>query len=172
MKPGSTQPGGSKRATILASRRIFVTALIVLLGACASGPPRRVSEPAASIQQLSVRADGSWLVDLRIENFSSVPMRFDAVSLAVTLGSEAAGTLQGQPALTIGPESADVVSLALTPASAARIAIAGALADNRGIAYGLDGTITAAPTDGKTRAYDFKRNSALSPVPGLPGALR
>lgn len=62
-----------------------MTAAVVLLSACASGPPRRVSEPAASIQQLSVRADGSWLVDLRIENFSSVPMRFDAVSLAVTV---------------------------------------------------------------------------------------
>lgn len=172
MKPGGTQRGGSRRATILASRRIFITAVIVLLGACASGPPRRVSEPAASIQQLSVRADGSWLVDLRIENFSSVPMRFDAVSLAVTVGGETAGTLQGQPALTIGPESADVASLALAPASAARIAIAGALADNRGLAYGLDGTITATPTEGKTRAYDFKRSSALSPVPGLPGVLR
>ena len=164
--------GGSKRATILAACRIFMTAVVVLLSACASGPPRRVSEPAASIQQLSVRADGNWLVDLRVENFSNVPMRFDAVSLAVTLGGEAAGTLQGQPALTIGPESADVVSLALTPAAAARIAIAGTLADNRGIAYGLDGTITAAPTDGKARVYDFKRNSALSPVPGLPGVLR
>jgi hypothetical protein len=166
------KPDGLKRAAILAACRILISACVLLLAACASGPPRRVSEPAASIQQLSVRADGSWLVDLRIENFSSIPMRFDAVALATTLGGESAGTLQGQPALTIGPESADVVSLALTPSSAARIAIADALAGNRGIAYGLDGTITAAPTDGKTRAYDFKRNSALSPVPGLPGVLR
>ena len=32
--------------------------LLALLAACSSGPPRRVSEPAASIQQLSVRAVG------------------------------------------------------------------------------------------------------------------
>lgn len=167
MKRDGTKPDAARRAAILAA---WMCAL--LLSACSSGPVRRVSEPAASIQQLSVRADGSWSVDLRIENFSSIPMRFDAVGLAMTVGGEAAGTLQGQPALTIGPESADIATLTLTPSSAARIAIAGALADNRGVAYTLNGTITAAPDDGKVRSYDFKRNSALSPVPGLPGVLR
>jgi len=152
---------------------VFAASLgALLLTACASGPVRRVSEPAASIQQLSVRADGSWSVDLRIENFSSIPMRFDTVGLAITVGGEAAGTLHGQPALTIGPESADVATLMLTPASGARIAIADALAGNRGVAYTLKGTIDAAPGDGKARQYDLKRNSALSPVPGLPGVLR
>ena len=39
-------------------------AVCLLLAACASGPSRRVSEPAANIQQLTVRADGSWSLDL------------------------------------------------------------------------------------------------------------
>ena len=58
----------------------------LLLAACGSGPvARRVSEPAVNIQQLTVRADGGWSVDLRIDNFSNVPMRFDGVSLAMTV---------------------------------------------------------------------------------------
>ena len=144
------------------------------LGACGGGGPvRRVSEPAASIQQLTVRADGSWSVDLRINNYSTVPMRFDAVSLAVTVGGEAAGTLQGNPAITVGPESADVATLSMSPAAGARVRIADALAARRGVDYALHGTLTAAPTDGgNARAYDIDRSSALNPVPGLPGVLR
>lgn len=146
--------------------------LCLLLAACASGPVRRVSEPAASVQQLTVRADGSWSVELRLNNFSSIPMRFDAVELPLSVGGEAAGTLQGRPAISIGPESADVVTLALAPASGARIAIADALASGRGIAYAFDGTLDAAAENGKARSYRVKRNSVLSPVPGLPGVLR
>lgn len=146
--------------------------LCLLLPACAGGPVRRVSEPAASLQQLTVRADGSWSVELRLNNFSSVPMRFDAVSLPLSVGGEPAGTLQGRPAISIGPESADVVTLTLAPASGARIAIADALASGRGIAYAFEGTLDAAPENRNARSYRVKRTSMLSPVPGLPGVLR
>lgn len=146
---------------------------LLWLGACnSSGPVRRVSEPAASIQQLSVRADGSWSVDLRIDNFSSVPMRFDGISLAVSVGDQPAGTLQGQPALSIGPETADVATLALVPAAGAKILIADALAAGRSIDYHLQGSLTAAPQDAGARTFRIKRDNALSPVPGLPGVLR
>ena len=151
----------------------FAAVVALLLASCASGPPRRVSEPAASIQQLTVNANGSWSVDVRIENFSSVPMRFDAISLPLTIGGESAGTLQGSAGISIGPESADVVSLAHTPTSPARIALADALAGNRGIAYSFEGTLQATPEDGRSRTYDeIKRSSSLSPVPGLAGVLR
>jgi len=47
--------------------------LVAALSACGGGGPvKRVSEPAAGIQQLTVRADGSWSVDLRLDNYSSV----------------------------------------------------------------------------------------------------
>ena len=146
----------------------------IALAACgSSGPVRRVSEPAASIQQLTVRADGSWSVDLRINNYSTVPMRFDAVTLAVTLGGESAGTLQGSPGVTVGPESADVATLSMAPSGGARVRIADALASKRSIDYVLQGTLSAAATDGGgARSYDIDRSSALSPVPGLPGVLR
>ena len=144
----------------------------LLLAACASGPVRRVSEPAASIQQFTVRANGSWSVDLRIENFSTVPMRFDAISLPLTLAGQPAGTLQGNAGFSIGPESADVVTLSHAPDAASKIAMADALAGNRSIAYGFEGTLQATPEEGKRRSYKVKRNSSLSPVPGLPGVLR
>jgi hypothetical protein len=131
-----------------------------------------VSEPAANIQQLTVRADGSWMIDLRIDNFSSVPMRFDAVALELGVGGEQAGTLRGTPALTIGPEAADVASLTLTPTPAAKIVVADALARGRNLDYTLEGTLTAAPEDGRAREYDIDRKNALGPVPGLTGVLR
>lgn len=156
-------------------KRLAMAAVMLplLLGACSSGGPvRRVSEPAANIQQLSVRADGSWSVDLRIDNFSSVPMRFDSISLVMTISGEQAGTLQGQPALSIGPETADVATLALVPAAGAKIAIADALARGRSINYHLQGDLVATPENGGARTWQVKRDNALSPVPGLPGVLR
>ena len=156
-------------------RRIPVLALAAaaLLAACTSGPPRRVSEPAASIQQLTVQADGRWSVDLRLQNYSSIPMRFDAVALEVSVGGKAAGTLRHRPALEIGPESADVVEVAMEPGAEARMLLADALAAGRGVDYALEGDIEAAPADkGAARTYTVKRRSALSPAPGLPGVLR
>jgi hypothetical protein len=156
-------------------KRLAMVALMLplLIGACgSSGPVRRVSEPSANIQQLSVRADGSWSVDLRIDNFSSVPMRFDGISLAMTIAGEQAGTLQGRPALSIGPETADVATLALVPTTGAKIAIADALARGRSIDYHLQGSLVAAPENGGARTYQVKRDNALSPVPGLAGVLR
>ena len=145
---------------------------LFLVAACAGGPVRRVSEPAAAIQQLTVQADGHWTVALRIDNFSSIPMRFDAVELVLTVDGVAAGTLRGNAAITIGPESADVASLPFSPSADARLRIADALAARRSVAYALAGRIDAAPEDGRLRSFDIERESAMTPVPGLPGVLR
>jgi len=144
----------------------------LLLAACTSGPVRRVSEPSARLQQLSVRADGSWSAEVRIENFSSIPMRFDSLDLTLQFGDELAGHLLARPAISIGPESADVVIIDLKPAAAAKFAVADALAGGRSIAYSLEGHIDATPEEAKQRSFDIKRTSALSPAPGLPGVLR
>ena len=152
---------------------VFVTLLVATcVVACASGPVRRVSEPAAGIQQLTVGADGGWTVALRLDNFSSIPMRFDAVDLAVTVDGVAAGTLRGNAGITIGPESADVATLPFAPSADARLRIADALAARRSIAYTLAGRVDATPEDGGTRSFEVDRDSALTPVPGLPGVLR
>ena len=150
-----------------------IAAIALLLAGCSSGGPvRRVSEPAASIQQLTVRVDGRWDVQLRLDNFSSVQMRFSATDIRIAFDNGAAGSLQAQPQISIGPESADVVNATITPTSEGRARIATALADGRTLNYSLSGTVDAAPEDGKSRTYKIKRDSALTPVPGLPGVLR
>lgn len=145
---------------------------LLVLAACAGGPVRRVSEPAAAIQQLTVHADGNWTVALRIDNFSSIPMRFDAVELVLTVDGAAAGTVRGNAGITIGPESADVASLPFSPSAGARLRIADALAARRSVAYTLAGRLDAVPEDGGMRSFDIDRESAMTPVPGLPGVLR
>ena len=154
------------------ARFALLLTLAALLSACASSGGRRISEPAASLQQLTVDAAGNWSVQLRLQNYSSVPMRFESVDLALVLGGVAAGNLVAQPALDIGPESADVLTLQLVPAPAARLQVADALASGRSIAYSLDGDVAARPEAGGSRQFRIQRNSALSPAPGLPGVLR
>lgn len=146
--------------------------LALLLTACGSGPVKRVSEPAASIQQLTVGNDGNWEVDLRLRNYSSMPMRFDSISLAVKVGDEAAGTLSATPGLSIGPESADVIKVRLQPASAARLVVADALAGSSTLFYELEGSVSATPEDKKQRSFDIKSRNSLNQAPGLPGVLR
>ncbi|QIL20103.1 hypothetical protein [Thermomonas sp. HDW16] len=150
----------------------WIGALLLLLAGCSSGPVRRISEPAASIQQLTVRADGNWDVQVRLNNFSSVPMRFTATNIQVAFDNGAAATLQAQPQIAIGPESADVFTTTTVPLPEGRARIATTLADGRSLNYTLGGTVDAGPEDGKSRSYKIKLSSALTPVPGLPGVLR
>lgn len=160
----------------MSRRTSCIAALLALvactLGACGSGPVRRISEPAASIQQLTVRADGQWDVQLRLDNFSSVPMRFTTTNIQVAFDNGAAGSVQTQPDISIGPESADVVNATVSPTADGRARIATALADGRSLNYTLGGNVDAAPQDAKVRTYKIKRESALTPVPGLAGVLR
>ena len=153
-------------------RWIGLALAALVLAGCASGPVRRVSEPSARVQQLTVRADGGWSTELRIENFSSVPMRFDALNLALSIGDNVAGTLSARPGVSIGPESADVVTVTLTPQAAAKLAVADALAGGRSVNYTLKGSLDATPDEGRRRSFEIERTSALSPAPGLPGVLR
>lgn len=152
----------------------WVAAFLILavLAACSSGPVRRVSPPTASIQQLTVNADGTWSVDLRLQNYSSIPMRFDNLQLVLQMGDQAAGTLQASPQISIGPESADVITLPHQPSLEARMVVADALASRRPINYSLEGSVGATPEDAKLRSFDIKARNTLNPVPGLDGVLR
>ncbi len=158
-------------------KHLPIAALLVLaavLTACTTGGPvRRVSEPAASIQQLSVDAQGNWSLDLRVQNYSSIAMRFETIALELAVNGTAAGTLRANPALEVSRESADQVRIELVPSAEARLLLADALAAGRGVGYRLEGTLGAAPTDrGSARDYRITRDGTLSPMPGLPGVLR
>lgn len=133
---------------------------------------KRVSEPAASVQELTVRADGSWTIALRLQNFSSMPMTFDNVALQLKVSDEDAGQLQLKPALSIGGVSADVVNVDIKPSSGARLVMADALAGKRTLGYSLKGTVSATPQEKKQRTFEIESRSTLNQAPGLPGVLR
>ena len=150
-----------------------LVAFAAVLTACSTGPVRRVSEPAASIQQLTVDAQGNWSVDVRVQNYSSIAMRFDAIALELAVNGTIAGTLRASPTLEVSRESADRVAIELVPSAEAKLLLADALAAGRGVGYRLEGTLTAAPADrGGARDYRITRDGTLSPMPGLPGVLR
>lgn len=154
-------------------RLVLLAATGLLFAGCGSnGPVRRISQPAASIQQISVRADGRWDVQLRLNNYSSIPMRFTGASLDIAFDNGAAAHLEAQPNLDIGPESADVTTTTLTPTPAGMARIATALADGHGLSYTLEGSVQATPDGGSGKTWKVKASSALTPVPGLPGTLR
>lgn len=156
----------------IATALLLILSLTLLAACGSSGPVRRISEPTASIQQLEVRADGSWSLELRLQNYSSVPMRFDRVDATLAIAGQDAFGVQATPAITIGPESADVVTVALVPPAGAKIAIADALARGARVSYHLGGNLTTTPDKGSARTWKLDRDNALSPVPGLAGVLR
>lgn len=157
-------------------KHLAIAALVAFaaaLTACSTGPVRRVSEPAASIQQLTVDVQGNWSVDVRVQNYSSIAMRFDAIALELTVNGTPAGTLRASPALEVSRESADRIAIEIAPSAEAKLLLANTLAAGRGVSYRLEGTLTAAPTDrGGARDYRITRDGTLSPMPGLPGVLR
>ena len=154
-------------------RTLLVMCFIVLLSACASTGGARVSEPDASLQQVQVDARGQWQVTVRLQNYSSIGMRFDRIALVARFSDAAQVNLTAAPAITVPAESADVIQLQLTPDAQTKLFIADALVNGRSVSYTLGGTLTAAPGETSARTYtlDSKHNQ-LSPVPGLPGTLR
>jgi hypothetical protein len=155
-------------------RRLLILLLscLVMLAACNRGNIKRVSAPAASLQQVSVASDGRWKVELRLQNYSTMSMVYDTIDLQVTVEGQPAGTLASKPAFSIGPSFADVVTLDLAPTPAARMAVANALAGNGMLVYTLKGKIAVTPLDEKPRSFDVDMHSTLSPAPGLTGVLR
>lgn len=170
---GRTAPGTVHFPGAFPFPKAWLAALaLALLAGCAGGPVKRVSEPAVAIQELEVRADGTWRLALRLQNFSSVPMRFERAALQVEVDGIDAGRLTAAPDIDIGPESADNAMVEFAPNAQARIAVATALAEGRPLPYVLDGDIAATAREGRSREYTVRRRSVLNPVPGLPGVLR
>ena len=121
------------------------------------------------VETIAVQDDGQWRVSVRLQNFSSVPTEFEDVDAQLEIGGQPAGTLKLQPALTVGPESADVAVVVIAPQAGAKTAVAAALAAGRSVRYRVSGQIRTREPRG---SYKFEYDSALNPAPGLPGVLR
>ena len=151
------------------ARTVLAIAFLATLAGCASGPKKIINPPKASIQELAVQPDGSWRLTLRLQNFSNVSTAFAQLDAKLYVGGQDAGTLAVRPAITVGPESADVVSATLTPALGAKLVVASALASRRSATYTLTGSIRTSEPKG---SYPFTHDSTLDPAPGLTGVMR
>jgi hypothetical protein len=151
------------------ARTVFAIAFLALLAGCASGPKKIVNPPKASIQELAVQPDGRWQLTLRLQNFSNVTTAFASLDAKLYVGGEEAGQVQVTPGISVGPESADVVTASLSPALGAKVAVASALASRRSVTYTFTGTIKTSEPKG---SWTFTHDSSLDPAPGLTGVMR
>lgn len=154
-------------------RNVKILALVLiaaLLAACGGGgPPKRIFPPQASLQELRVQPDGRWSASIRIQNFSTVPMRFSRLDATLLIDGREAGKIDLDPGLSVGPGSNELVTHVFQPADAARAAVDAALANRGSVRYVLSGRI--ATSEPKTdNPFDYQ--SGLNPVPGLAGVLR
>lgn len=146
-----------------------VAMFALVLTGCGGGTMRKnIFPPRASIQQISVQADGSWKLQLRLQNFSNVSTTFSKVEAKIDIAGTDAGNVDVSPSIRIGPESADLVEAALKPSPAAAAKVA-ALHGSGNVRYKLTGRIVTTDPAGN-HPYAFE--SQLSPVPGLDGVLR
>jgi hypothetical protein len=148
---------------------VFAIAFSAVLASCSSVPDKVINPPRASIQQLAVHPDGHWQLTVRLQNFSSVSTAFQSVNAKLVVSGQDAGAFVLSPAISIGPESADVSAATLAPALGAKLAVASALAAGQPVRYVLSGRIETSDPKG---SYPFTFESTLNPAPGLDGVMR
>jgi len=153
----------------LALKILFALVFLTLLSACGGRVKKVINPPRASIQELAAQANGQWKLSVRLQNFSSVPTQFASVSARLRVDGQDAGDIVLSPAVTVGPEAADVVSTMITPALAAKVTVASALAAGRPVRYTLVGRIVTSEPRGDS---PFEYDSVLNPAPGLNGVMR
>jgi Late embryogenesis abundant protein len=143
--------------------------LLALVAGCASGPPKRIFPPQASLQELRVQPNGQWVAQVRIQNYSTVPMRFSRFEATLSVNGQQATRISIDPGLSVGPGSNELVQHVFTPAAGPKAAVDQALANRRAVRYQLTGRIASSEPESD---HPFDYQSALDPVPGLAGVLR
>lgn len=169
MTPTAAPP--NRAATLRTALSLILMALLAgLLVACSSAPKKRIFPPSVSVQELRVLADGRWEADLRVQNFSTVAMRFERLQADFTLAGHAVASIDHVVADSVPPNSAEIVRIVLQPGAEAAEAVRSALQTRRGLGYRLKGSL--ASSEPGTREDRFEFDSALTPMPGLDGVLR
>ena len=92
-----------------------------------------------------------------------------SVDAKLVVGGQDAGGFALAPAISIGPESADVATVTLRPSLGAKLVVASALSAGQSVRYTLSGKIATREPKGN---HDFNFESTLNPAPGLTGVMR
>lgn len=150
---------------------VAALALTLLLAACGGGRaiPERVWPPRATLAELRTGEDGQWQITLRLQNFSTVAMRFDRLELALSIENQPAGTLARTESIEIAPSLAEPLHFSLQPGSEAAAALAAALQAGRGVRYQIKGQTLSGEPHGQ---WPLDYQGVLTPVAGLAGVLR
>lgn len=151
----------------------FVIAATLLLSACtattSTGLIYRINPPGAQLAGLEIDVDGRGMMQLRLANFSTVPMRFAEVSVVLSIDGAAAARIDTAPGIVIPALSNDVIALSVAFEPAAQIRIAERSSGGGTLSYALSGYVRTEEPNGRF-PVDFQ--SRLNPVPGKPGAFR
>jgi hypothetical protein len=154
----------------------WIVPALLLLGVVACGPPRKsVFPPMVSVQQLQVQADGSWRMQLRIQNNSYGATEYTGLHLAMQVGRQPAGTIDQTIDLKIPALSVDVVTVVLKPAANAATALRAVDGDGGAdaVSYNLKGKVDGVPEhEKKPREFEVGSDDWLSPVPGIAHTYR
>lgn len=153
---------------------ILPALLLTVLAACS--PPRKsMYPPTVSVQQLHVKPDGRWHMQMRILNNSYGSMDFRALHLTMTINNQPATSIDADFELEIPALSADITEVTIQPSAEAAHALA-AIADkgsSGALAYTLQGIAGAIPEKSdKTRDFKVESHDWLSAVPGVADTYR
>ena len=143
-----------------------IAVIVVMLAALAAGsagrPKERINPPVVSIQELAI-SDGQCQMRLRVQNHSSVGMRFSEIELdAFTVDGREFGPLLLTPALEVPPYTGEPFRHTIPCPDLA--------ADASELIYRLQGTVRA--DEPRRDRFSVRHGSRLLPVPGLDGVYR
>lgn len=158
----------------MTARAIAVAALLggaMALASC-TGLGTKLQPPTASIQQLTVQSDGTWVAVIRVQNYSyDTGMHVYTIDASLSLDGKPAGQITLSPDLDIPAMDADTATATFKPEAEGAAALAAAKAN--AIAYELTGTLSVGKgTKGKAEPFKLKGKGYLSPVPGVSNIWR
>jgi uncharacterized protein YhdP len=144
-------------------------AAALLLNACSGEPAKRYFPPQASLQQLQRLPDGQWQAQVRVQNFSTGAVEFRNLSLKVQIQDQEWTAVSSAGSLKIGPNNAEIYTLAIPFGAATRQALTERLDKTQPIRYVLNGSVQSVDPN-KTYTLDYQ--GRLNPAPGLDGVYR
>jgi hypothetical protein len=145
--------------------------MVAVLALAACGPTHKsVFPPLVRVQQLHVANDGSWHMQVRIQNNSYDEVKFTALKLDMHMGGKLVGHIDQTINLDIPELSVDIADVRIQPLTGAAAMLA---PGSNSVRYTLDGTATGQPEQSsKPRTFKVHGQDWLSPVPGIPDTWR
>ncbi len=148
---------------------VLMMTMVVACGGGGSGVPKRVFPPDVRLQELRIQSGKPVTALLRIQNYSTVATRFEAIAGSLTLQDKTTLPIVLPSPVDTLPSAAETISIELALTADAIAALSQAEQARKAVRYRIEGKITSSQPRGR---YDFLYESALAPVAGLPGVFR